>query len=45
MRFVRYMKDSHPDLVQTIATGAKMNDETQEALRQAIRDFKATVAY
>ncbi len=43
--FVRYMRDSHPELYQTIATGARMDDETQEALRQAIRDFKATVAY
>jgi F-type H+-transporting ATPase subunit alpha len=41
----RYMKDSHPDLVQTIATGAKMDDETRDALGQAIQDFKATVAY
>ncbi len=41
----RYLKDSHPDLVQTIATGAKMDDDTREALGQAIRDFKATVAY
>jgi F-type H+-transporting ATPase subunit alpha len=43
--FVRYMKDSHPTLVQTIATGEKMDDETQQALRQAIEDFKATVAF
>jgi F-type H+-transporting ATPase subunit alpha len=43
--FVRYVKDSHPDLLQTVATGAKMADEGQEALRQAIRDFKATMAY
>jgi F-type H+-transporting ATPase subunit alpha len=42
---LRYMKDSHPDLVQTIATGAKMSGETQEALKQAVQDFKATVAY
>jgi hypothetical protein len=39
------MRDSHPDLVQTVATGAKMSDETQEALSQAIQDFKAAVAY
>jgi F-type H+-transporting ATPase subunit alpha len=43
--FVRYAKDTHPDLVQTVATGAKMTEETQEALGQAIRDFKATMAY
>jgi F-type H+-transporting ATPase subunit alpha len=43
--FLRYMKDSHPDLVQTVATGARMDDETQEALGQAIEDFKTTVAY
>jgi F-type H+-transporting ATPase subunit alpha len=43
--FVRYMKDSHPSLVQTIATGRKMDDETQQSLRQAIQDFKATAAF
>jgi F-type H+-transporting ATPase subunit alpha len=43
--FLRYLKDGHPDLVQTIATGVRMSDETQEALKQAIRDFKATAAY
>ncbi len=43
--FVRYMKDSHPDLVQTIVTGARLDDDTQEALKQAIRDFKTTAAY
>ena len=39
------MRDSHPDLVQTITTGNKLTDETQKALGQAIDDFKATVAY
>ncbi len=43
--FLRYVKDSHPDLVQTVATGARLSDETQEALNQAIRDFKARGAY
>ncbi len=43
--FVRYMKDSHPTLVQTVASGRRMDDETQQALRQAIQDFKATVAF
>ena len=42
---LRYMRDSHPDLVQTIATGEKLSDETQKALGQAIEDCKATVAY
>ena len=43
--FLRYMKDSHPALVQTIATGDKLTDDTQAELKQAIEDFKATVAY
>jgi len=43
--FVRYMRDSHPELVQMLATGDRIGDEVQEALGQAIRDFKATVAY
>jgi F-type H+-transporting ATPase subunit alpha len=42
---IRYLKDGHPDLVQTLATGAKMDDETIAALGQAIEDFKATAAY
>lgn len=43
--FRRYLKDSHPDLVQSVETGVEMSDETQEALAQAIQDFKNTVAY
>ena len=42
---LRWILDSHPDLTQRIAAGTKMDDETQEALTQAIQDFKATVAY
>ena len=43
--FLRYMRDSHPELTQTVAGGAKLDEETQEALSQAIRDFKGAVAY
>jgi F-type H+-transporting ATPase subunit alpha len=43
--FLRYIRDSHPDLRATIATGAKMSEETEDALGQAISDFKATMAY
>jgi F-type H+-transporting ATPase subunit alpha len=43
--FVQYMKDSHPDLMQSIATGAKLDKETQDRLGQAIEDFKSTMAY
>ena len=42
---LRYMKDSQPALVQTIATGEKLAEETQAELTQAIEDFKATAAY
>jgi F-type H+-transporting ATPase subunit alpha len=42
---VRYLRDGHPDLVQQIATGAKMDQQVQDALSQAIRDFKASAAY
>jgi F-type H+/Na+-transporting ATPase subunit alpha len=42
---LRYMKDSQPALVQTIATGKKLAEETQAELNQAIEDFKATAAY
>ena len=43
--FLRYMKDSQPTLVQTIGTGEKLSDDTQAELKQAIEDFKATVAF
>jgi F-type H+-transporting ATPase subunit alpha len=43
--FLRYMKDTHPELRQQIQTGAKMDEETQKALNQAILDFKAGAAY
>jgi F-type H+-transporting ATPase subunit alpha len=43
--FLRYMRDSHPELTQTVAGGARLDEETQEALSQAIRDFKGAVAY
>jgi F-type H+-transporting ATPase subunit alpha len=43
--FLRHVKNSHPALFQTIATGDRLSDETQAALKQAIQDFKATAAY
>jgi F-type H+-transporting ATPase subunit alpha len=43
-RLLSYMRDGHPELVQTIATGQRLSEETQEALVEAINDFKATVA-
>jgi F-type H+-transporting ATPase subunit alpha len=43
--FLRYIRDTHPELYQTVATGASLSDETQEALDQAIQDLKATMAY
>jgi F-type H+-transporting ATPase subunit alpha len=43
-RLLSYMRDGHPELVQTIATGQRLSEETQEALVQAIEDFRATVS-
>ncbi len=43
--FLRFMKDSQPALVQTVATGKRLSEETQAELRQAVEDFKATAAY
>jgi F-type H+-transporting ATPase subunit alpha len=43
--FVRYVRDSHPDLASSVESGAKLSEETQNALDQAIEDFKAAVAY
>jgi len=42
---LRTLHDGYPQLVQTIAGGAKMSDETLAELDQAIRDFRATGAY
>jgi F-type H+-transporting ATPase subunit alpha len=43
--FLRYIRDTHPELRQRVATGKKLDEETQAALNQAIRDFKAAAAY
>ena len=43
--FLRYMNSSHPEVVQAIATGAKLDDDAQKALGQAIKDFKTTATY
>jgi F-type H+/Na+-transporting ATPase subunit alpha len=43
--FLRYLRDTHPELRQRVATGKKMDDETQAALGQAIGDFKVSAAY
>ncbi|HSR33356.1 MAG TPA: F0F1 ATP synthase subunit alpha, partial [Anaerolineae bacterium] len=37
--FLRFAKDGYPDLVQQIASGARMEEDTQAALKQAIQDF------
>ncbi|MFC2023873.1 F0F1 ATP synthase subunit alpha [Chloroflexota bacterium] len=42
---VRYMRDGQPELIGILDSGAKLSDETQEALGQAIADFKASGAY
>ena len=43
--FLRHMNASHPELVQLMAAGAKLGEDTQSALGQAIKDFKATATY
>ncbi|MFN2290723.1 MAG: F0F1 ATP synthase subunit alpha [Anaerolineae bacterium] len=43
--FLRYIRDTHPELRQRVATGKKLDEGTQAALNQAIRDFKAAAAY
>ncbi|MCL7451553.1 MAG: F0F1 ATP synthase subunit alpha [Anaerolineae bacterium] len=43
--FLRYMRDTHPEVRQRVATGKKMDEDTQAALNQAIVDFKAGAAY
>lgn len=41
--FLRYLRDSHPGLAEKVASGDKMGDDTQEALGQAISDFKSSM--
>jgi hypothetical protein len=36
------MDSTHPELVQVIGTGKKMDEGTISALEQAIKDFKQT---
>jgi F-type H+-transporting ATPase subunit alpha len=43
--FHRFMTTTYPDLVATVATGAKLSDETSAALQKAIEEFKAGAAY
>jgi len=40
--FYNYMDSTHPELIQVIGTGKKMDEGTIAALEQAIKDFKQT---
>ena len=40
-----YMHSAHPELVRVVAGGERMSRETQDAIRLAIEDFKATGIY
>jgi len=42
---ISYMRSQHPEIMRTLSTGERMSDETQEAMRAAIRDFKAAGLY
>jgi F-type H+-transporting ATPase subunit alpha len=43
--FHRFMETSHPDIGQRIDTDKQISDETEEALKQAIDEFKQQVPY
>jgi len=43
--FLRAMRDGQPGLWQQVQSGARMDKETMASLDQAIKDFKASVAY
>jgi F-type H+-transporting ATPase subunit alpha len=43
--FQRFMETSHPDIGKRIDTDKQISDETEEALKQAINEFKQQVAY
>ena len=40
-----YMHSAHPELCRVLAIGQRMSQETQDALRLSIEDFKATGIY
>jgi F-type H+-transporting ATPase subunit alpha len=42
---LRFIKDGYPDLVQKIASGARMDEDMQASLKQVVQDFKSAVAY
>lgn len=43
--FHRFMETSHPEISQRIAAEKELSDETEEALKQAITEFKEKVPY
>ncbi len=43
--FHRFMETSHPEIGQRIAMDKEISDETEEALKQAINEFKQQVPY
>lgn len=43
--FHRFMETSHPEISQRIAAEKELSDETEEALKQAIAEFKDKVPY
>jgi F-type H+-transporting ATPase subunit alpha len=42
---ISFMRTSHGELMDTIATGQRLSQETQDQLRLAIEDFKSTGIY
>jgi len=43
--FHRFMEMSHPEIGERIAKDKALSDETEEALKKAIAEFKETVPY
>ena len=43
--FLKFMRQSHPEIGQKIAEQQKLDDDLEAALGKAIEEFKETVPY
>ncbi|MBF6613905.1 MAG: F0F1 ATP synthase subunit alpha [Chloroflexi bacterium] len=44
-QFHDFMKNAHPEVLETIANDKRLSDETIEAIKNAITEFKRTVSF
>jgi F-type H+-transporting ATPase subunit alpha len=43
-QFLEFMDATHPDIGSTIRSSGELSDETEEALRRAVQEFKSSFA-